>query len=219
MVEIDPLTGLPKELLALEEIGKEQQLSTDQQRLEKLWDAYEQQEKDLNAALDRSTELERILERKNTYPEVGKHVFKLPDIGEGVVEGEIVKWNVKPGDTVKEDEPLVEIMTDKATVAIPSKVNGKVVSTTGKPGDMIPVGAELIVFEVDGAGSSDPEPEPKSEPKPETKGKQTKIIENIESVTDSKLSNVEQMEKLIQLRNNGGITHEEFEEMKREIIG
>ena len=81
---------------------------------------------------------------------MAKHVFKLPDVGEGVVEGEIVKWNVKPGDTVKEDEPLVELMTDKATVAIPSTVNGKVVSTTGKPGDMIPVGSELIVFEVDG---------------------------------------------------------------------
>ena len=84
---------------------------------------------------------------------MAKHVFKLPDVGEGVVEGEIVKWNVKPGDTVKEDEPLVELMTDKATVAIPSTVNGKVVSTTGKPGDMIPVGSELIVFEVDGDGS------------------------------------------------------------------
>ena len=89
---------------------------------------------------------------------MAKHVFKLPDVGEGVVEGEIVKWNVKPGDTVKEDEPLVELMTDKATVSIPSTVNGKVVSTTGNPGDMIPVGSELIVFEVDGEGSSDPEP-------------------------------------------------------------
>ena len=59
---------------------------------------------------------------------MAKHVFKLPDVGEGVVEGEIVKWNVKPGDTVKEDEPLVELMTDKATVAIPSTVNGKVIS-------------------------------------------------------------------------------------------
>ena len=100
---------------------------------------------------------------------MAKHVFKLPDVGEGVVEGEIVKWNVKPGDTVKEDEPLVELMTDKATVAIPSTVNGKVVSTTGKPGDMIPVGSELIVFEVDGTGSSEPEPEAKPESKPEAK--------------------------------------------------
>ena len=100
---------------------------------------------------------------------MAKHVFKLPDVGEGVVEGEIVKWNVKPGDAVKEDEPLVELMTDKATVAIPSTVNGKVVSTTGKPGDMIPVGSELIVFEVDGEGTSEPEPEPEpvSVPEPE----------------------------------------------------
>ena len=96
-----------------------------------------------------------------------KHVFKLPDVGEGVVEGEIVKWNVKPGDTVKEDEPLVELMTDKATVAIPSTVNGKVVSTTGTPGDMIPVGAELIVFEVEGDGTPEPVPEPAPEPTPE----------------------------------------------------
>ena len=73
---------------------------------------------------------------------MAKHVFKLPDVGEGVVEGEIVKWNVKPGDTVKEDEPLVELMTDKATVSIPSTVNGKVVSIASyqcKPGEVISV--------------------------------------------------------------------------------
>ena len=95
---------------------------------------------------------------------MAKYVFNLPDVGEGVVEGEIVIWNVKPGDTVKEDEPLVELMTDKATVSIPSSVNGKVVSTTGKPGDMVPVGAELIVFEVKGAGGSKPKSKPKPEP-------------------------------------------------------
>ena len=95
---------------------------------------------------------------------MAKYVFNLPDVGEGIVEGEIVKWNVKPGDTVKEDEPLVELMTDKATVSIPSSVNGKVVSTTGKPGDMVPVGAELIVFEVKGASGSKPKSKPKPEP-------------------------------------------------------
>ena len=95
---------------------------------------------------------------------MAKYVFNLPDVGEGVVEGEIVKWNVKPGDTVKEDEPLVELMTDKATVSIPSSVNGKVVSTTGKPGDMVPVGAELIVFEVKGDGGAKPKSKPKPEP-------------------------------------------------------
>jgi 2-oxoisovalerate dehydrogenase E2 component (dihydrolipoyl transacylase) len=98
---------------------------------------------------------------------MAKYVFNLPDVGEGVVEGEIVKWLVKPGDKVKEDEDIVEVMTDKATVAIPSSVNGKVVSTTGKPGDMVPVGAELIVFEVAGAGPSKSEPEPEPEPEPE----------------------------------------------------
>ena len=77
---------------------------------------------------------------------MGKHVFKLPDVGEGVVEGEIVDWKVKAGDSVTEDQPLVDLMTDKATVAIPSPVSGKVISTTGKPGDMVAVGAELIVF-------------------------------------------------------------------------
>jgi len=119
---------------------------------------------------------------------MGKHVFKLPDVGEGVVEGEIVKWNVKPGDTVKEDEPLVELMTDKATVAIPSTVNGKVVSTTGKPGDMIPVGAELIVFEVDGSGSSEPEPEP--EPEPESEPAPVKVSEPVAKPSEPKTAPV-----------------------------
>jgi hypothetical protein len=83
---------------------------------------------------------------------MGKHVFKLPDVGEGIVEGEIVDWKVKAGDSVTEDQPIVDLMTDKATVAIPSPVSGKVISTTGKPGDMVAVGAELIVFEVEGKG-------------------------------------------------------------------
>ena len=68
---------------------------------------------------------------------MGKVVFKLPDIGEGVVEGEIVQWLVKKGSTVDEDQPLVEIMTDKATVSIPSPYKGKIASTNGKPGDML----------------------------------------------------------------------------------
>ena len=99
---------------------------------------------------------------------MGKHVFKLPDVGEGVVEGEIVDWKVKAGDSVTEDQPLVDLMTDKATVAIPSPVSGKVISTTGKPGDMVAVGAELIVFEVKGKGKEiEPEPEVTPEPEPE----------------------------------------------------
>ena len=95
---------------------------------------------------------------------MGKYVFKLPDVGEGIVEGEIVEWKVKKGETVTEDQPLVDLMTDKATVVIPSPVSGKVLSTTGKPGDMVPVGAELIVFDVEGKGG---EPEPEATPEPE----------------------------------------------------
>ena len=99
---------------------------------------------------------------------MGKHVFKLPDVGEGIVEGEIVDWKVKVGDSVTEDQPLVDLMTDKATGAIPSPVSGKVISTTGKPGDMVAVGAELIVFEVEGKGKeAEPEPEAAPEPEPE----------------------------------------------------
>src|SRR5437016_1176254 len=80
--------------------------------------------------------------------------FKLPDIGEGVVEGEIVKWLVQPGDQIVEDQPLVEVMTDKATVTIPSPRRGRVVRTVGKEGEIAKVHATLVVLEVDGAGAS-----------------------------------------------------------------
>src|SRR2546428_2263514 len=79
--------------------------------------------------------------------------FKLPDIGEGVVEGEIVKWLVQAGDQIVEDQPLVEVMTDKATVTIPSPRRGKVVRTVGKEGDITKVHSTLVVLEVDGAGA------------------------------------------------------------------
>jgi len=79
--------------------------------------------------------------------------FKLPDIGEGVVEGEIVKWLVKAGDEIAEDQPLVEVMTDKATVTIPSPRKGKVLQTLGNEGDTAKVHQTLVVLEVDGAGA------------------------------------------------------------------
>jgi pyruvate dehydrogenase E2 component (dihydrolipoamide acetyltransferase) len=71
-------------------------------------------------------------------------IFKLPDIGEGVQEGEIVKWNVKEGDTVKKDEIIVEVMTDKVTVQIPSPMEGKVLKIYHKEGDITKVGEPLI---------------------------------------------------------------------------
>jgi len=80
---------------------------------------------------------------------VSQFVFKLPDLGEGTVAAEIVGWRVKPGDVVAEDDVIVEVMTDKAAVEVPSPVSGRVVSTTGEPGDSVPVGAPLIVFETE----------------------------------------------------------------------
>ena len=74
--------------------------------------------------------------------------FKLPDLGEGTVDAEIVEWKVKAGDQVKEDDVIVDVMTDKANIEVPSPVTGTVVETTGEPGDLVPVGSTLIVFEV-----------------------------------------------------------------------
>lgn len=85
---------------------------------------------------------------------MSRFVFKLPDLGEGTVEAEIVGWRVKPGDTVAEDDVICEVMTEKAAVELPAPVAGRVLSTTGGPGDMVPVGAELIVFETE-AGEAD----------------------------------------------------------------
>jgi pyruvate dehydrogenase E2 component (dihydrolipoamide acetyltransferase) len=76
--------------------------------------------------------------------------FKLPDIGEGVTEGEIVGWLVKPGDVVKEDQPMIEVMTDKATVTITAPKSGTVVETRGKVGEIVPVHAVLVVFDLGG---------------------------------------------------------------------
>ena len=104
---------------------------------------------------------------------MGTYAFKLPDIGEGVVEGEVVEWMVSVGDTVKEDDPILSVMTDKATVEIPSPVDGKVTKIIGEPGDILPVGEVCIEFEVDGAGNAssstdeaEPTPEPVAEPAP-----------------------------------------------------
>lgn len=80
--------------------------------------------------------------------------FKLPDIGEGVVEGEIVKWLVKPGDVVAEDQPVVELMTDKATVSVPAPRKGKVLQTHGQEGEMAKVHHVLVTLDVDGEGAS-----------------------------------------------------------------
>ena len=110
---------------------------------------------------------------------MGNFVFKLPDIGEGVVEGEVVQWHVSVGDSVSEDDPIVDVMTDKATVTIPSPVSGVISSLSGDVGDMIAVGSSLMEIDSDGEGSgpeaeetgeraavSDPAPSQVPEPAP-----------------------------------------------------
>lgn len=85
---------------------------------------------------------------------MSKYEFRLPDIGEGVAEGEIVSWLVEVGDTVQEDQDVVEVMTDKATVTIGAPRAGRVVDRRGKPGDTVPVGEILVVFEAEGDSST-----------------------------------------------------------------
>ncbi|RJU97081.1 MAG: 2-oxo acid dehydrogenase subunit E2 [Candidatus Poseidoniales archaeon] len=106
---------------------------------------------------------------------MGTFAFKLPDIGEGVVEGEVVEWMVSVGDTVKEDDPILSVMTDKATVEIPAPCDGTVSKIIGEAGDILPVGVVCIEFDVDGDGNASAseeapakeEVESKPEPTPE----------------------------------------------------
>src|SRR5205809_6537729 len=84
---------------------------------------------------------------------MGMYAIKMPDIGEGIAEVELVQWHVKPGDVVAEEQVLADVMTDKANVEIPSHVAGKVVALHGNPGDVIAVGTEIIRLEVEGKGN------------------------------------------------------------------
>ena len=116
---------------------------------------------------------------------MGKYVFKLPDVGEGTAEAEIVAWHVKAGDVIHEDQNLVDVMTDKATVEMTSPVSGKVIAIHGEPGAMAAVGSPLVELEVEGAGNVSgkaapaaapkaeaPKPAPKAEAKPAPKAEE-----------------------------------------------
>jgi len=84
---------------------------------------------------------------------MGIYVIRVPDIGEGIAEVELVNWHVQPGDTVNEDQHLADVMTDKATVEVPSPIAGKVLALGGQVGQVMAVGAELVRLEVEGAGN------------------------------------------------------------------
>lgn len=90
---------------------------------------------------------------------MGTHVIKMPDIGEGIAQVELVEWLVAVGDNVSEDQILADVMTDKATVQIPSPVSGTVIALAAKPGTVMAVGSELIRLQVEGRGNaSEPAP-------------------------------------------------------------
>ena len=101
---------------------------------------------------------------------MGRYTFNLPDIGEGIAEAEIVAWHVKVGDRVEEDDKLADVMTDKATVEMESPVSGVVVSVAGAEGDMLAIGAPLVVIETDGEGEAEEAaaPAPTPAPAPQT---------------------------------------------------
>lgn len=107
---------------------------------------------------------------------MGVFAFKLPDIGEGVVEGEVVEWMVSVGDSVKEDDPILSVMTDKATVEIPSPTDGVVKSRVGEPGTILAVGKVCIEFTTDGDGS----PQVKETPQPV----EEKVVEETPEVVE-----------------------------------
>ena len=85
---------------------------------------------------------------------MSEYTFKLPDLGEGTVEAEIAEWMVKVGDRVAEEDPICAMLTDKAAVELTAPVSGRVVAVAGVEGDMVTVGAPLIVFETDAAAPS-----------------------------------------------------------------
>ena len=91
--------------------------------------------------------------------------FELPDIGEGVVEAEILDWKVQEGELVKEDQILVELLTDKAEIEIPSPYSGRVQRICFQVGEIAPVGAVLIEIDEDGSGPGVAVPTPTSPPK------------------------------------------------------
>ena len=98
---------------------------------------------------------------------MSEYIFKLPDLGEGTVESEIAEWYIKVGDNVAEEDVVGTMMTDKAAVELSSPVSGKVLSLAGEPGDVVAVGAPLVVFETGANGAAnaaDAEPIPVAEP-------------------------------------------------------
>jgi 2-oxoisovalerate dehydrogenase E2 component (dihydrolipoyl transacylase) len=117
---------------------------------------------------------------------MGLYVFKLPDVGEGTAEAELVEWKVAVGDQVTEDQPLADVMTDKATVELTSPVAGKVVSLHGNPGDLAAVKAPLVTLEVEGAGNASAAPvEAPAKVAPAAPAKAEAPVAHVEAVAEA----------------------------------
>ncbi len=108
---------------------------------------------------------------------MGIHTFKLPDIGEGIAEAEIAEWKVAVGDVIVEDQPLCDMLTDKAAVEIPSPVAGKIVELKGAAGDLVAVGGALVLIEVEGAGTPVPVLQPQVETAETSPGAEAKAAQ------------------------------------------
>ena len=132
---------------------------------------------------------------------MGRFVFRLPDIGEGIAEAEIVAWHVKPGDTVEEDGRLADLMTDKATVEMESPVAGKVLEVAGEVGDTIAIGTPLVVLET----ASDVAEEPAVLPAPTAPAVEERIEVETPDAGDVEdaAEAVEEVEKLSPLQRRG----------------
>jgi 2-oxoisovalerate dehydrogenase E2 component (dihydrolipoyl transacylase) len=116
---------------------------------------------------------------------MARYEFKLPDIGEGIAEAEIVAWHVKVGEQVAEDQQLADMMTDKATVEMESPVAGKVLEVAGEVGDMIPIGSVLVVIETEGgAAAAAPAPAPVEEPIADGMAEIPEALQEIVPTTD-----------------------------------
>ncbi|MDC8753136.1 dihydrolipoamide acetyltransferase family protein [Erythrobacter sp. sf7] len=116
---------------------------------------------------------------------MAKFTFNMPDVGEGVAEAEIVEWHVKVGDRVEEDQHLVDVMTDKATIDIESPVAGTVIAVAGEVGDVIAVGAMLLVIEVEGDVDEEPEAAPAPAPAPKAEVVEERIEVETSDASDA----------------------------------
>ena len=113
---------------------------------------------------------------------MARYEFKLPDIGEGIAEAEIVAWHVKVGDTIAEDQQIADMMTDKATVEMESPVAGKVLELAGEVGDQVPIGSVLAVIETEGADRAAEPVEDSKEERPLADGAVTPTPEQAQEI-------------------------------------